>query len=179
MAEDEDAEVPKLPPDARLESLEQRLERLQQAEAKRTADYINAIHAQVKGRLRADAGIFPAGTPYDASDPRLLLWVHATLLDSLPLAYEQFAGPLTSSAKDEYCTEAREASALLGLPMSETTRHLRRLRSAGAVAFREEGKTAYYRLACPSWPRLVAKAIAEAEERGAGPGLRHAGGRRP
>ena len=37
MAEDEDAEVPKLPPDARLESLEQRLERLQQAEAKRTA----------------------------------------------------------------------------------------------------------------------------------------------
>ena len=74
---------------------------------------------------------------------------------------------------------ACDLSALLGLPMSETTRHLRRLRSAGAVAFREEGKTAYYRLACPSWPRLVAKAIAEAEERGAGPGLRHAGGRRP
>jgi ATP synthase protein I len=36
MAEDEADEVPKLPPDARLESLEQRLERLQQAEAKRT-----------------------------------------------------------------------------------------------------------------------------------------------
>ena len=32
MAEDEADEVPKLPPDARLESLEQRLERLQQAE---------------------------------------------------------------------------------------------------------------------------------------------------
>jgi ATP synthase protein I len=37
MAEDENAEVPKLPPDARLESLDKRLERLQQAEAKRTA----------------------------------------------------------------------------------------------------------------------------------------------
>ena len=36
MAEDETGEVPKLPPDARLESLDQRLERLQQAEAKRT-----------------------------------------------------------------------------------------------------------------------------------------------
>ena len=36
MAEDESEEVPKLPPDARLESLDQRLERLQQAEAKRT-----------------------------------------------------------------------------------------------------------------------------------------------
>jgi ATP synthase protein I len=36
MAEDEDGEVPKLPPDARLESLDERLDRLQQAEAKRT-----------------------------------------------------------------------------------------------------------------------------------------------
>ena len=37
MAEDEIDEVPKLPPDARLESLDERLDRLQQAEAARTA----------------------------------------------------------------------------------------------------------------------------------------------
>ena len=37
MAEDGSDEVPKLPPDARLESLDERLDRLQQAEAKRTA----------------------------------------------------------------------------------------------------------------------------------------------
>ena len=37
MAEDENGEVPKLPPDARLGSLDERLDRLQQAEAKRTA----------------------------------------------------------------------------------------------------------------------------------------------
>ena len=36
MAEDENVEVPKLSPDSRLESLDERLERLQQAEAKRT-----------------------------------------------------------------------------------------------------------------------------------------------
>jgi ATP synthase protein I len=36
MAEDETGEVPKLPPDARLESLDKRLERVQRAEAKRT-----------------------------------------------------------------------------------------------------------------------------------------------
>jgi ATP synthase protein I len=36
MAEDEIDEAAKLPPDARLESLDQRLDRLQQAEAKRT-----------------------------------------------------------------------------------------------------------------------------------------------
>ena len=37
MAEDETEEAPKLPPDARLESLDERLDRLQQAEARRTA----------------------------------------------------------------------------------------------------------------------------------------------
>jgi ATP synthase protein I len=37
MAEDETDEVPKLPPDSRLESLDKRLDRLQQEEAKRTA----------------------------------------------------------------------------------------------------------------------------------------------
>ncbi len=38
MAEDDSIdEVPKLPPDARLESLDERLDRLQQAEARRTA----------------------------------------------------------------------------------------------------------------------------------------------
>jgi ATP synthase protein I len=37
MAEDETEEAPKLPPDARLESLDERLDRLQQAEAKKQA----------------------------------------------------------------------------------------------------------------------------------------------
>ncbi len=37
MAEDETGEVPKLPPDARLESLDKRLDRLQQAEAAKQA----------------------------------------------------------------------------------------------------------------------------------------------
>ena len=37
MAEDENGEVPKLPPDARLESLDERLDRMQQAEATRIA----------------------------------------------------------------------------------------------------------------------------------------------
>ena len=37
MAEDDTGEVPKLPPDARLESLDKRLDRLHQEEAKRDA----------------------------------------------------------------------------------------------------------------------------------------------
>ncbi len=37
MAEDETEEAPKLPPDARLESLDERLDQLQQAEAAKAA----------------------------------------------------------------------------------------------------------------------------------------------
>ena len=55
MAEDEATEVPKLPPDARLESLDQRLDRLQQAEAKRTQkvqpDASNQLWQQLFGQL--------------------------------------------------------------------------------------------------------------------------------
>ena len=47
MAEDETDEVPKLPPDARLESLEKRLERLQQAEAAKPAQ----VHADPNYRI--------------------------------------------------------------------------------------------------------------------------------
>ncbi len=73
---------------------------------------------------------------------------------------------------------ACDLSALLGLPMAETLRHLRRLRNSGAVAFRAEGKTAFYRMASPSWPRLVAKALTEADEQGVGGGLRRHARRR-
>ncbi|HUP67969.1 MAG TPA: AtpZ/AtpI family protein [Sphingomicrobium sp.] len=55
MAEDETGEVPKLPPDARLESLDERLDRLQQAEAKRTQkaqpDASNQLWQQLFGQL--------------------------------------------------------------------------------------------------------------------------------
>ena len=55
MAEDETNEVPKLPPDARLESLDKRLDRLQQAEAKRTQkvqpDASNQLWQQLFGQL--------------------------------------------------------------------------------------------------------------------------------
>ncbi len=87
-----------------------------EAEAAATAARINAIHARVNGTLRHQAGSFLPGTGYSASDPTLLLWVHATLVDSLPLAYERFVGPLSSAEKDAYCVEAAEGATMLALP---------------------------------------------------------------
>jgi ATP synthase protein I len=70
MAEDETDEVPKLPPDARLESLDERLDRMQQAEDKRNrrqmpdASY-RAGQAVLSNLVGAPAGGFIIGFVLD------------------------------------------------------------------------------------------------------------------
>ncbi len=86
------------------------------AAARSTADAINAIHDRVHGKLAEASGPFAAGTPYTATDPRLLRWVHATFLDSLPLAYEDFVGPLSEADLDAFCFESARAARLLRIP---------------------------------------------------------------
>ena len=86
------------------------------ADARAVLERINHIHDQVEGTLRETAGIFPAGTRYSARDPELLLWVHATLLDSLMLTYDLLVQPLTSTERDTFCAEAARTAVELGVP---------------------------------------------------------------
>lgn len=65
-----------------------------------TAAGINTIHDRVPG----------------AHDPDLQRWVHATLLDSLPLTYERLVGSLTRAERDRYCVDATIMEPLLGMP---------------------------------------------------------------
>lgn len=65
---------------------------------------INTIHDRVRGPR------------YDAHDPELQRWVHATLLDSIARAYERLVGPLTREERDRYCAEAAIMEPLLGMP---------------------------------------------------------------
>ena len=64
---------------------------------------IRSIHRSVNGTLKREAGIFPAGTRYSADDPQLLLWVHATLVDSSALMYQRVIAPLSERELDEIC----------------------------------------------------------------------------
>ena len=48
---------------------------------------VRAIHKTVHGTIPRAMGPFPAGTPYSAEDPELLLWVHATLIDTALAIY--------------------------------------------------------------------------------------------
>jgi uncharacterized protein (DUF2236 family) len=77
-------------------------------DATRVVRAINRIHGRVHGRLLEPAGVFPAGTVYSARDPRLLCWVHATLLESFLLTYELYVGSLTAAEKHQYCAEASQ-----------------------------------------------------------------------
>jgi uncharacterized protein (DUF2236 family) len=77
---------------------------------------IMAIHRRVNGTLPDPVGPFPAGTRYSAEDPELLVWVHATLLESIPLAYELFVAPLSGADRDAFCRESASVARALGVP---------------------------------------------------------------
>jgi len=83
--------------------------------ARRAAREINRLHRGVHGTLPIEAGAFGPGTSYDARYPELLLWVHATLVDTLLLCYDLFIGPLTLAEQDEYYQQSKEVAHLLGL----------------------------------------------------------------
>jgi uncharacterized protein (DUF2236 family) len=70
---------------------------------------INTIHDRINGR----AG---TGDDYSAHDADLQQWVHATLIESIPLTYELLVGPLTARERDRYCAESAIMEPLLGMP---------------------------------------------------------------
>lgn len=87
-----------------------------------TLEHIRAIHRRVNGRLPAAAGRFPAGTPYSAEDPELLRWVHATLVESMILAYDVLVAPLSPAERDAYCEEGAPIAIALGARDHEVPR---------------------------------------------------------
>jgi uncharacterized protein (DUF2236 family) len=85
-------------------------------EAERAGASVQAVHARVFGRTREELGPFPPGTPYSATDPELMRWVHATLVYSSLAAYELFVAPLTPDEKERYHEEMNLVARLFGTP---------------------------------------------------------------
>jgi len=80
------------------------------ASARRVAQRVRAIHEHVRGVDTV------TGQPYAAGDPALLLWVHATLVDSGLAAAAMFGTPLTDADAGAYVAEMTVAAELLGVP---------------------------------------------------------------
>jgi len=83
-------------------------------QAGRAADRVRAVHRRVRGRLHSAVGSFPSGTRYDATDPTLALWVHATLVVAALEGYSALIHPLAPSERARYFEEARPFAALFG-----------------------------------------------------------------
>ena len=99
------------------------------ADAQRAVDRVRGIHQRVRG-VAAD------GTPYGASDPHLLEWVHIAEADSFLLAHQLYgAAPLDQSGRDGYVADTARVATALGVPDPPLTEKDLRMRIA---AFRPE-----------------------------------------
>jgi uncharacterized protein (DUF2236 family) len=91
--------------------------------AERAIRRVNAVHQLVTGVVSE------TGTPYRALDPALLLWVHATLVDTALRMHDRFVGRLTSAEMNDYHLEAAQVAVRLGVPKSDIPSTLVELRA--------------------------------------------------
>ena len=88
---------------------------------------ILAVHDRVNGTLREGAGPHADGSRYSAHDPALLLWVHATLLDSHVRILEQILRPFSPEELDGYCRESAPFAEMLGATPADVPHTWQRL----------------------------------------------------
>jgi len=94
------------------------------AEAERAAEAVQTVHARVHGKTDVQLGRFPSGTPYSASDPELMLWVHATLVEASLTVYQRFVRALPAEDQERYYQEMALVARLFGTPASVIPRAL-------------------------------------------------------
>jgi uncharacterized protein (DUF2236 family) len=132
----------------------------------RALEGIRTIHRRVHGRLGHGVGVYQAGTPYSAEDPALLLWVHATLLESVVLVHERLVSDLTAAEKDAYCAESAWTAVALGAFDPDVPRTWRALNrymeveyASGRIAVGEEARALADAVLGPPLGRLVWPAL--------------------
>jgi uncharacterized protein (DUF2236 family) len=84
-------------------------------DAQQAVDAVRRIHERITGTL-------PDGTPYDASDPHLLGWVHVAESDSFLRAHQVYGRHrLDQAGRDEYVAQTAEIARRLGVLDPPTT----------------------------------------------------------
>lgn len=74
-----------------------------------TVDRLARVHSRVVGTT-------DDGTPYRADDPALLLWVHATLVDTVLEVERRYLGALSPAERETFYLESRRLAAAFELP---------------------------------------------------------------
>jgi len=109
---------------------------------------------RVENRHKKVQGSVPSGEPmhsrshYDAFDQELLLWVHATLIDSAMIAYDRFVRPLPPLDKIGYYDDSKKLACLFGIEetvippsLTEFDRYMARMLTEGVLAVGPTAKT--------------------------------------
>ena len=92
------------------------------AAAEAAAARVRKVHEHIHG-------IDPAtGGPYTASDPDLLLWIHAVEVESFLLAYRTYAGRVSTADADRYIAEMARVAEMVELPPGRAPQSERELR---------------------------------------------------
>ncbi len=78
----------------------------------------HAVHRRVQGTLANDQGKYSAGTYYFAGDPKLMLWVQATLIDTSLMIYDRFVAPLSLDDRARFYEESKVIGGWMGIPRS-------------------------------------------------------------
>jgi uncharacterized protein (DUF2236 family) len=125
----------------------------ERAEADRMTAHVRAMHRRVSGRLPEEVGIFPAGTPYRADDPRLLMWILFTLVDSAIVVYTTYVGTLNRRQRAALWQDYKVVGELFGLKAGEMPDTLADLESYGESMLTGE------ELHVGDWARRRARAI--------------------
>jgi uncharacterized protein (DUF2236 family) len=86
----------------------------QESQAREALRQVATVHERVRGKVSSDEPS-QAGAAYDASDQELLLWVHATLIDSAMIAYNLFVAPLNPAERVDYYNDSKKLAALFGI----------------------------------------------------------------
>lgn len=84
--------------------------------AREAAARVVRRHGPVKGVIDETSASPWSGKAYHAQDPELLLWVHATLVDTALLIYELVVGKLERRESERYYEESRVVGEMLGIP---------------------------------------------------------------
>ncbi len=76
------------------------------------ADRMGALTRHAHLRVRGDRN----GQAYSASDPELMLWVHATLVDTGLAMYETYVGRVPAAVAEEFYAQMQVVGTVFGLP---------------------------------------------------------------
>lgn len=85
-------------------------------QAMQTARELRNIHSHVEGQLPDHAGPFTKGSEYRANEVQAMVWVHATLWETLVITYEQSVGPLSAAEKERFYQETKLFAYMFGIP---------------------------------------------------------------